>query len=112
MTTPPRLILLPGGKSCSSFASKTEKILNRINESMTGYAKLSPIDLNSLKMGTSIVKGTLAILLSKQASLLIKTSGKTTRDQAHLQILLQDMMDEIWMMETLITTLESTLKTQ
>lgn len=77
---------------------------------MNGYALITPTDLSCLKTGISIVKGTLAILLSKQASLLIKTSGKTTRDQAHLQILLQDMMDEVWKMETVITTSENTLR--
>lgn len=77
---------------------------------MSGSIVITQEDLSCLKAGTSIVKGTLAILLSKHVSRLIKTSGKTTREEAHLQILLQDMMDEIWKMETVITTFESTLR--
>ena len=75
---------------------------------MNGSVVLSPGELSSLKTSISIAKGTLAILLSKQSSPLIRISNAMTREEAHLQILLQDLMDEVWKMETLITISEST----
>lgn len=102
--------LIKDCSQCNFSAIRTGKTLNRKSESMNGSVVITREDLSCLKTGTSIVKGTLAILLFKQASLLIKTSGKTTRAQAYLQILLQDMMDEIWKMEAVITTSENILK--
>lgn len=104
---PPWLRLLRGGE-CNSSVNKTEKTMSKKNELMNGSVVLSPEGLTLLKTSISIAKGTLAILLSKQSSRLIKTSGVTTREEAHLQILLQDLMEEVWKMETLITISEST----
>lgn len=105
---PPILGVIHGCKGCNFSATRTEKTLNKKNSSTNGSISLSREDLNSLNSAISIARETLAILLSGQASRLIRASGKTTREEAHLQILLQDLMEEIWKMDAVITTLMST----
>lgn len=102
--TRPHWLHVIRGTECNSSASKTEKTMSRKNGSMNGSVVFSQNELTLLKTSISIAKGTLAILLSEQSSRLIKTSGATTQKEAHLQILLQDLMEEVWKMEAQITT--------
>lgn len=82
--------------------------MSRNGQSKNGCVRVRRSDWANLKASISLAKGLLAILSSGQISRLIKKSGETSQEPVHTRILLQDLMDEVWKMETLITTSEST----
>ena len=89
--------------------SKIKKISNKKNLSKTGSKngeiKLLLIDLTS---NLSIAKGILATLELQHQSVWIKKYKKT--DPAHLRILLQEVMEEIWNAEQTLSTMKEMLK--
>lgn len=82
--------------------------MSRSEQFKNGCVRVRRSDWANLKASTSLAKGLLAILSSGPISRLIKTSGETSQEAAHTRILLQELMEEVWKMETLITTSEST----
>lgn len=110
MRNPPPLRVIHGCKECSFYATRTEKTLNKKSELSNGSVVLSPLEASELTSSISIAKGTLAILLSGPTFRSTKPSREMTQAEAHSRILLEDLMEEVLKMETLITTLQGFLR--
>ncbi len=103
-----KFIIIEGGKSCDSSATKTARTLSRSRKLTNGSVVLSQDELTCLNGSIQIAKGTLATLLLGPIFHSTRPSLEMTPAEAHSRSLLQELMDEVWKMETLITTFENT----
>ena len=85
---------------------KMQKILNKKSLLKSGLSAMD--ELEKLSSSISLAKGLLATLSLRHPSLWMKKCQSPTT-QEHLRILLSDVMDEIWTMESLTTLLNERL---
>lgn len=81
--------------------SKTSRTSSKKRPSMNGLSAKECLE--RLNASISIAKGTHAILSSRLTSDSIRKLNASERELRHLQILSQDLMDEIWNAESIVT---------
>lgn len=89
-------------KANGESANKTKKILTKKRLFKNGLSVKD--ELNNLNTSISLAKGLLAILSTHDQSVWIKKC-QTAKAQEHTRILLQEVMEEIWNADLIVTRL-------